>query len=100
MENNNGVIGFTSKASNADVHAILMGKMGLSYSIISARTGLSHSQIKRRLKQSGSLVGAYRRGETEISNKVIDITEQQTKFLIDKIKIKINKIKLSLNKLD
>lgn len=86
------IIGFTSKATNADVHAVLMGKMGFSYKTIANRTGLTLAQVKRRLSQTGSLVGVYRRGESELSHNVIAATQTETKALLEGIRSQMKKL--------
>lgn len=83
------VIGFSAKASRADVYAVLMARMGFSYQLIRERTGLTINQVKHRIVRTGSHVGAYRRGESEISKRVIDATQGQTRDLVKMIKNKM-----------
>jgi hypothetical protein len=72
----------TRRTTSADVECVLLGRMGFSYRLISARTGLSVAQIKLRLKQTGSYVRAYRNGESHLATRIADLSHVEAKQLM------------------
>lgn len=53
------------------IHAVILGRLGYSYRVIEAETGLSKSKIGAILRRHESQVGNYRNALTPLSQRIL-----------------------------
>lgn len=88
---NIGRVVLSSKARRQDLECLLLGKVGIAHWKIAERTGLTPYQVAYRLKAAGISTTAYRRGETELAKKVMDMAHQDSQAYFDSIASNIRK---------
>ena len=76
----------TRKTTNADIECVILGRLGFSYKLIGARTGLSNAQIALRLKQTSSQVKLYRNGVSALAVRIADLSHLEAKTLIANVR--------------
>lgn len=87
------IITLGKKGTGADIEAVILGRLGMfSAQYISARTGLSTSQIYARWRAVGIKVRDIRNHGNEFNNRVADLARQESIATIVEIKGMIQKM--------
>lgn len=83
---------FTNKTRTEDIQCIIYARLGFGMDLISERTGLGKGAISYRLKLLGVKISDYRKGKTELSQRIIQAATADSRHLMDQIREHINKV--------
>jgi len=89
-----GIVRFIDKAGQPEIAALLFAKVGMAYSLIRERTGLTNSQIASVLRYNGVKLSDYRKGESPTSKKVVSAVESSTGQFLRELKGELTRLKL------
>lgn len=71
------------RITRQQIETILLAKAGMSYAVMSERTGLTKGQIGRTLRRHGIYPTQYRRGETLLARRVIALAHEDSRQYFD-----------------